>query len=138
MHLKIFRHPHTIRFGETDCAGIVYYPNFFDVYQQTEEEFWEAIGHPLPQWIEKWGLPIVHAEADFKRPVRFGDVLNIELTVARLGNSSLTFHFEASIVGQDHRCAIAEISHVLVDRATFEPTPLPNEMRTRLLEYRKS
>ena len=38
-----------VSFGEVDYAGIVYYPNFFDYFQRTEEEFMERLGFPYPR-----------------------------------------------------------------------------------------
>lgn len=132
-----FTHRHVVRFGEIDYAGIVYYPNFFDFFQQVEEEFMDHLGYPYPHLLGElgWGFPIVHAEADFKRPVRYGEVLNIELAVCHLGRSSVTFRFRARGERSQALHAQAEITHVLIDTATFRPMPFPEEMQTRLITY---
>lgn len=44
-------------------------------------------------------MPLVHAEADYARPMLLGDVLTIELEVERLGEKSVTFAYR--IVGAD-------------------------------------
>ena len=99
-----------ISFGEVDYASIVYYPNFFDHFQRTEEAYMEHIGFPYPYLIGelKLGFPIVHVESDFKRPVRYGDAIDIALEVKKVGNHSVTFGFKV-FRGQEF-CAEATIA----------------------------
>ncbi|MCI2430691.1 acyl-CoA thioesterase [Candidatus Acetothermia bacterium] len=118
-----------VSFGEIDYAGIVYYPNFFDYFQRTEEVFMEHIGFPYPYLIGelKIGFPIVRVEADFKNPVRYGDAFDVSMNVARLGNSSVTFSFRV-FKGQQ-LCGAASITHATIDMKTFKSIPIPAELR---------
>jgi len=118
-----------VSFGEVDYAGILYYPNFFDYFQRTEEAFMEHIGLPYPYLIGqlKIGFPIVHVSADFKKPVRYGDSIDINLQVAHLGNSSVTFGFRV-FKGQE-LCATASITHVTIDFNRFKAIEIPSELR---------
>lgn len=118
-----------VSFGEIDYAGIVYYPNFFDYFQRTEEAFMEHIGFPYPYLIGelKIGFPIVHVAADFKNPVRYGDSFDVSITVTRLGNSSVTFGFRV-FKGQQ-LCGTASITHVTIDMREFQAIPIPQELR---------
>ena len=91
-----FVHQRTIRFGETDAAGIVYTPRFSDFCMEAAEVWFRDcldfdwyrmnVDHGL-------GTPIVHMEIDFKGPLRGGDVLGVEVLVDRVGTSSLTLLF---------------------------------------------
>ncbi len=121
-----------ISFGEIDYASIVYYPNFFDYFQRTEEAFMEHIGFPYPYLIGELGIgfPIVHVEADFKRPVRYGDSIDINLEVAQLGSHSVTFAFR--VFKGCELCAEARIKHVTIDKAAFKTIEVPSELRARL------
>ena len=118
-----------VSFGEVDYAGILYYPNFFDYFQRTEEAFMEHIGMPYPYLIGelKIGFPIVHVEADFKNPVRYGDVFDVNITVTKLGNSSVTFGFRV-FKGQQ-LCGTASITHVTIDMKQFKPVGIPSQLR---------
>jgi YbgC/YbaW family acyl-CoA thioester hydrolase len=121
-----------ISFGEIDYASIVYYPNFFDYFQRTEEAFMEHIGFPYPYLIGELGIafPIVHVEADFKRPVRYGDSIDINLQVVELRTHSVTFGFRV-FKGRE-LCAEARIVHVTVDRQGFKVIEVPQELRAHL------
>ena len=79
----------TIRFDQVDYARVVYYPRFFELSHQVFEAFFEqAVGVSYPKMLmdRKVGFPTVHAEADFKRPLKFGD--EVDVTV-RLPGSAL-------------------------------------------------
>ena len=118
-----------ISFGEIDYASIVYYPNFFDYFQRTEEAFMEHLGFPYPYLIGdlKLGFPIVHVESDFKKPVRYGDAIDIAINVEKLGEKSVTFRFKV-FKGSDF-CAEATIAHVIVDLTQFKAVPIPEDLR---------
>jgi len=118
-----------VSFGEVDYAGIVYYPNFFDYFQRAEEEFMERLGFPYRRLLGEMGVgfPIVGVEASFKRPVRYGDTIEIVLKVARLGNSSVTFGFQ--VFKGEEFCAEATITHVTIDLARFAAIRIPEELR---------
>ncbi len=135
--MQPFTHRHKVRFGEVDFAGIVYYPNFFNYYQHTEEEFLNHLGFWFHEMLgeRRQGFPIVHVEADFKRPVRLGDTLEIALHVARLGRSSATFGFEVRTAGDPALRATAQITHALLDLDAFAAIPLPQAMREAFSRY---
>ncbi len=87
-------HPVTVRWGECDPAGIVYYPRYYDYFHQAMESWFErALGMPYADVIlaRKLGFPSVHTEADFHRPSALGDELQVELRVASLGRTSIRF-----------------------------------------------
>jgi YbgC/YbaW family acyl-CoA thioester hydrolase len=76
-------------------------------------------------------LPRVHIEADFLRALRFRDVVDIQLTVAAVGASSITYVIEmrcgAEIVVRGTAVA------ALLSKAGGRPVPWPEEYRKLLL-----
>jgi 4-hydroxybenzoyl-CoA thioesterase len=83
------------RFGDCDPAGIVYFPKFFDFFHQAMETWFTAIGAPYDDVIvgRKIGFPAVHTEADFRAPTRFGEAIDIELRVEKVGTKSIRFGY---------------------------------------------
>ncbi len=120
-----------VRFGDVDHAGIVYYPRYFIYFHEAFEDFFNENGHPYNEVldIKKIGFPTVHIETDYKAPLRYGDSLDIELTVTRIGNKSATFRY----VGFRHRdgveACIAQITVACVQMGTFTPLPWPEFLR---------
>ena len=64
-----------IRFSHCDPAGIVYFPNYFDMFNGLIEDWYtEQLGVDYSKLIlnEHFGFPFVHIETDFKIPSRMG------------------------------------------------------------------
>ncbi len=91
----MYRHPLRVRFGDCDPAGIVYFPRFFDFFHQAMEGWFDVLGRPYHEVVvgQKVGFPAVHTEADFRRPVAFGEEILVELRVGRIGASSLELRY---------------------------------------------
>ena len=126
----------TVRFGEVDGAGIVYYPNFFDYYHRTFEEFFgSCAGIPYDRVLreERVGFPAVHVESDFKVPLRHGDVIDVEMVVQRVGESSFTSSYAVRRGGET--CATASIVTAVINLDTLESMPLPQKYRAALQQY---
>ncbi|MFT5683288.1 MAG: 4-hydroxybenzoyl-CoA thioesterase [Myxococcota bacterium] len=95
-------HHHTVRFGECDPAGVVYFPIFFDWFHQAMESWFDvALGTPYAEILQTLGFPAVHTEADFRRPCRIGEKLRIELSVGELSRKSLRLEYR--VLGDDDR-----------------------------------
>jgi YbgC/YbaW family acyl-CoA thioester hydrolase len=126
----------TVRFGEIDGAGIVYYPNFFDYYHRAFEEFFgSCVGIPYDRVLseERVGFPAVHIESDFKLPLRHGDEIDVEMAIQRIGESSFTSLYRLRRGG--NLCATASIVTAVVNLDTMESIPLPQKYRAVLQEY---
>ena len=89
----VFRTTRRVEFADTDMAGIVHFANFFRFMESAEHEFLRSRGlSVVMDWEgEHLGFPRVSASCDFHSPVRFEDVLDVEIELARVGSKSLTF-----------------------------------------------
>ena len=87
-----FRRERLIRFSDCDPAGIVFYPQYFVMFNGQVEDWVDAMGVGYRRLIsdQRIGLPTVRIEADFRAVSRFGDKVTLALTVERLGTRSLT------------------------------------------------
>jgi YbgC/YbaW family acyl-CoA thioester hydrolase len=70
---------------DTDAAQVVHYSKYFVFFEMAEEEFYRSLGFSFIDFRNKglW-FPGVEAFCQCKRPARFGDVLEIELTMDEL------------------------------------------------------
>ena len=75
----------TVRFGDTDAAGVMHFPQLLHWCHEAYEESLERFGIPPAEIFPGPGvclevaLPIVHCNADFLRPLVCGDPLAIAL-----------------------------------------------------------
>jgi 4-hydroxybenzoyl-CoA thioesterase len=81
-----------IEFGDCDPAGIVYYPNYFRMFDASTAYLFEAaLGMKKIAWIKRFGIlgiPVVDTGAKFIKPSRFGDLVTITSTVTGFKRSS--------------------------------------------------
>lgn len=125
-----------VRFGEIDPAGVAYYPNLYHYCHTAFEDFFEErIGVPYPRLIEeeRIGFPTVRVESYFRRPIRYGDVLEVSVAVTRVGESSATFEFRGSREGDRALCFASAHIVVCVDMGTFQPVRIPDRFRNLFL-----
>lgn len=81
-----------VEFSETDMAGIVHFSNFFRYMESVEHAFFRSMGHSIATREEHAiGWPRVHAECDYRRPLRFEDEVEVELLVREVRTRSVSY-----------------------------------------------
>jgi acyl-CoA thioester hydrolase len=78
----------------TDAAQIVHFSNFFRFFERVEDEFYTHLG--LVDWLGSKDVIIARVEAfcQFRKPARFNDLLEIELTVRELKEKPVRYDFK--------------------------------------------
>jgi acyl-CoA thioesterase FadM len=76
---------------------------------------------------------VVDAQASFHASPRFDELLDIEMTIANLGGSSMTSTFEEKRDGE--LLVSGRMVHVFVDPQTMSKKPIPDDVRRRLAAY---
>lgn len=128
----IARERRPVRFQDVDAAGIVFYPRvleyFSDAYMTALKERRVDVPDMLARGDVK--LPLVHAEADYLAPLRFGDTIEVEVLAPKLGETSFTVGYRVTAAGRV--AAVGQTVHVCIDGASFKPRPLPDALRGAL------
>jgi len=128
----VYRTQLKVRFGDIDHAGLLYYPRFFHYFHIAFEEFFsECAGVSYDKVLndERIGFPTVKLATEFRKPVAYGDTLEVAMEALRLGNASATFRFIVYRAGTPEVCARSEHTIVCVDMESFRPTPIPRRLR---------
>ncbi len=128
----------SVRFDDVDFARVVYFPNLFGYCHQVFEDFFEeAVGISYAQMLQKRkiGYPSVHAEANFKHPLRFGDVARISMETVKLSSKSITNRYQLFLNDTATLCAEVEIITVPIDMDTFKAKPVPEDVRMAFLNH---
>ena len=120
-----------IRFADTDASTRIHYTSIFRHFEAAEHEFLRAIGQPYTD-LSRSGLdyPRVHVECHFQSPLRYDDIIDVEVTAARVGTTSYTLNYMVSRQGT--LAARGSITVVCVDRTTGRPHPLPAALTAAL------
>jgi len=132
-----FRVSRRVDFADTDMAGIIHFSNYFRYMEFAEVAFLRSRGLSVSMtWgEEKLGFPRVSAACDFLSPVRFDDVLDIEVRVERVGRKSVTYSFDFAHQGKP--VAKGRVSAVCCRMRPgmheLESIDIPADIRARLL-----
>src|SRR3954468_19247768 len=122
----------TVRFGDCDPAGLVYYPVLFHYCHAAMEEFFAArcgVEYARLVAAERVGFPTVNASAEFFEPLVYGDVAEVEVWVSRVGSSSVTFEYRLRRARDSRLCASATLVQVSMSLDTRRAVPVPEHLR---------
>ncbi|HSE31802.1 MAG TPA: thioesterase family protein [Pyrinomonadaceae bacterium] len=133
-----FSTPLTVNFGDTDPAGLVYFPNIFHYCHIAMERFFQEVcGVSYSELVgdQQLGFPTARIDAEFKAPVRYGDVINVEIRVSDVGNKSLSLSY---IVKNNEGIVCAEVRQVVVamELGRQASVSIPDSIRQSLLAQR--
>ncbi len=125
-----------IRFGACDPAGIVYTPEYLNLFNGVIEDWYgDALGLPYHDLVgtRRTGLGYAHVSADFARPSGMGDVLDVAVIVRDIGRTSvkLTVHAFKDAT-ECVRATFVTVTTSLVDHKSIA---LPDDMRLALKNY---
>lgn len=119
-----------VEFYETDLAGIAHFSNFYRWMESAEHAFLREKGIPLHQGGLGW--PRVNANADFQKPIRFGDRVRVRVAVAELRTRSVRYAFEFRVNDSEDLHATGSMTSVCVDLATMKAVEIPARVREQL------
>ncbi|HEX9799885.1 MAG TPA: thioesterase family protein [Thermoanaerobaculia bacterium] len=129
------RFPLDLRFGDFDSAGIVYYPRYLHFcHGGMEEYFRDVVGIDYATLVleHRLGLPTVRTEVEHRRPIHYGERVELEVEVTRVGSTSVEWRDRFWHAGVEHPATEARIVTVLVDMDDFTKRPVPDWLRERL------
>jgi 4-hydroxybenzoyl-CoA thioesterase len=104
-----------------------------------EEFFAGALGIDYADVLHERNLsfPTVHVECDFRRKLRYGDHIDMEVRVIRIGRSSITWGYKGYRVGDPAGLVVEGANVTVCVRSdTFEKTDVPGWLRQGLEKHR--
>ena len=119
----------TVRFGDTDAAGVMHFARLLQWCHEAYEESLERFGiaaaevFPRPGSMPEIALPIVHCSADYFRPLVCGDAITIRLEPVRLDLGS--FEVSYSFTSSDQAVAQGLTRHLAIENPSRRRCALP-------------
>ena len=99
-----FRRQLTIEWGQCDPAGIVFNSRFFEIFDSSSWQLFEAaLGvkpHELAAAFGIIGIPLVDVRANFLKPIKFGDVVDVASRINEFRRSSFDVEHRLSVDGE--------------------------------------
>ena len=132
-----FIYSRTVRFQDTDAAGVVYFANVLAMCHEAYEASLAATGINLNTFFQGGNLaiPIVHANVDFFKPMYCGDRLHICLTAHSPQPTEFQIQYQITAVESPKQLAQAMTRHVCIQTATRSRCPFPTFIQDWLQHY---
>ena len=105
----------------------MFFARVFDYFHDAYVALLAETAHPLPTVLaeKRWIAPLVHAEASYRRPLRFGDRVVAEITAIDCEGSKATLHHQLVVDGQI--AASGRTIHLFMDK-DHQRTPIPEDL----------
>lgn len=127
-----FTYHRTVRFADTDAAGVVYFAQALSICHEAYEASLQAAGIDLKQFFRNpsVAIPITHAGIDFYRPMFCGDLLVVKLLPHLISETEFEIRYQIFISEMaDKSAANARTLHVCIHPAQRIRQPLPEAIQ---------
>jgi 4-hydroxybenzoyl-CoA thioesterase len=91
MSALVNRHTFRIEWGQCDPAGIVFYPQFLNIFDTATGHLFTRTGFSASEMRARYGIvgmPLVEQGAKFHKPCRFDDEVTVESEAGEWGRAS--------------------------------------------------
>jgi acyl-CoA thioester hydrolase len=122
-----FTHRLRVRFCETDAMGVVHHASYLAYLEETRVEYLRALGRPYDR-LRTDGIefPVVEAAVQYRRPLRFDDVVDVGVRVASAGGATFQMSYLLHSAGAE--IATGATVHGVTD-GQGRPTRVPVWLR---------
>ena len=138
-----------IPFHLCDPAQILFFGSFYEIYHQYLEEHITEFGIKWSDWFKgDSGGPIRGLKTSYNQPLHFGVNYQAELSVIKIGDSTVTFRFEVfdekkklatdtakSSKKHSEARVTSEITHCFVDKKTRDKVSVPKLIKQALSKH---
>jgi acyl-CoA thioester hydrolase len=130
-----FVHTLRVRYGECDPQGVVFNAHYLAFFDVALTEMWRAALPGGYREMRDLGVDLVVAEAvcRYRAPAGFDDELDIAMTVAHLGTTSM--RTEIAITRAAEPVVDGDLRHVFIDLETREKIAIPDAVRAGLERF---
>ncbi len=129
-----------VPFHDVDSTGRIHFTAMLRYMEIAEHELRRSIGFPQATSFTDIVFPRVRVVCDFRGAIRYDDELTIEARVDSVGRSSWTVAFRARITARNEEqkelspsVAEGQMTMVAMDASTEQAVPLPDELRSALV-----
>ena len=120
---------HRVSYGETDAMGVVYYAEYFHLFERARGEYIRRCGMSYAQ-VEKKGLflPVREAQCRYRSPARYDDTVLVRAAISQWGRASLRYVYEIWNEDKTTLLVTGMTQHAVTDRES-RPVPVPDWLR---------
>lgn len=114
-------------YGDTDQMGVIYYANYLVFFERARTRLLDDLGFPYTKMEEAgYGLPVMHAEVDYKASAAYGAVLDIFAWCDWIKGARLRVNCE--VYEGDRLLATGHTIHACINLMTHRPAKPPEKL----------
>ncbi|MCC3861553.1 acyl-CoA thioesterase [Pseudemcibacter aquimaris] len=136
--MAVFKVTRKIRFGQTDAAGITYYPRLVEMINDIVEDFFaEVVKFSYKEMIvdTDYGVPTVNLNVNFKSPAELEDYVEWSLVVTKIGRASFSVFIEAKVGEKEILSADVKLVYIKGKGNIMKSHPLPEFVKEAMQPY---
>ena len=125
-----------VAFSDTDAQGIVYYGRYLPYFELARVEYHRKLGL-LGMEIGEEGQEFVMRACtiEYLAPAVFDDLIEVNVRLARIGRTSVTYELAAYRVRDDVLMVTATQTLVLVDLDERKAVPIPDTYKQAIRAF---
>ena len=138
----------TAKYYETDQMGIIHHSNYIRWMEEARIDVMAQLGYPYRRFEEMGYMsPVLHAECEYRKSVKFDDEVRIKVTLRDLGRVKFTLAYEIynvseggvlSAYGTTTHCFLKKDGRpVLIDRELKEFSDMLRTLEEKKTEDKK-
>lgn len=137
--MAVFKTTYRVTWSDTDAAQVVHHSNYFRLFERAEEEFYEHLGLSFNCIIDRglW-LPRIEVFCQYKTSSRFGDILEILLSVKEVKEKTVKYGFVVKKKDTDALVAEGYVVAVAADKKIGKASNIPSEIVEKLKAFKNS
>lgn len=138
MNQKTFKITKSIRMQHCDPGGIVFTPQYFNLFIEVIEDWFESeLNYPFKQMItiDSSGIPLMKVNARFHNPSFLGDRLEFQLNVVKIRGTTVLLSI-SSYVDKERRCSM-EVLYGFRKKSSQGLAPWPDFLKRKMEEFYK-
>jgi acyl-CoA thioester hydrolase len=117
-----------IRYAETDQMGVVHHANYLLYLEQARIDWLEKKGVNYAE-LEEQGimLPVYNINIDYKRPIRFGDTVKVDVQRGEMYGVRIPFDYKL-YNSKDELIVEAQVTLIFTSADTRKPVKCPPDL----------
>ena len=110
---------------ETDQMAIIHHANYIHWMEEARVDFMEQIGYSYNRAVSTGiDFALLSISCEYKSMVRFGDTVNIQVSISSLSASKMTVQYRITDAATDKLCNVGESTHCYFDASKKRPVSL--------------
>lgn len=124
-----------INFYDCDPAGIFFFARVYELCHSAYEELIGSFNLKEDYWTNAgYIVPILKSEASYHKPVKYGEIITVEIQVNNLRTSSFELNYDIRN-DKNEVCTKVKTVHIFVDKKSWKKTEINEDVKRGLEKH---